>query len=455
MPLAWITALLLALPGDTRSWEDEVVYVVIIEKFSDGDPTNNIMRAAFLQDRDRYEGGFWGGDLKGVIERLDDLKELGITAILLYPVVQNDEKPVGKFLPTGYRPRDYEQVDRNFGDIETLRTLVDQAHERGLRVILDMPITLPGFEHPFLADPDRKDWFGEQTQYGVPRWKAENPEVADYLIGVCKRWKQRSGCDGFRLDSAHRQPVVFWKRFVSELKAAPPEGPFLLLPELTVNPRQIGAIIKKAGFDGAYDFSALRVRDVFGRDENVGQLAFLAREAHEFYPEPRALMAPIDNYEDTFVSFAKEPKAARTKLALTYILTLNRVPLLYAGDELGIAFHEVGGAFPADRPDSRFLQDVKALIALRLREPALRRGDFTQILARDAVEAFLRTSGEDQILVVLNGSARPREFAERLGDRRWRDLRLVDLPAGKVVKPAGVEEPIRVEGFSARIMRVQ
>ena len=198
--------------------------------------------------------------------------------------MQNDENPVGKFLPTGYRPKDYEHVDRNFGDAAVLRSLVDAAHDRGMRVILDMPINLPGFEHPFLADPAKKDWFGAPTGYGVPRWKAENPAVADYLIGVGKRWKERSGCDGFRIDSAPLQPVSFWKRFVSELKAAVPAGPFLIVAELPINPREIGRFVTEAGFDGAYDFSALKVREVFGKDANVGQLSFIAGEAKQFYP---------------------------------------------------------------------------------------------------------------------------------------------------------------------------
>ena len=130
MSIACLAALTLTLPGvDSRRWEDEVVYVVIIEKFCDGDPSNNFMRDRFIKDRARYEGGFWGGDLKGVIDKLDDLADLGVTAILLYPVVQNDENPVGKFLPTGYRPKDYEHVDRNFGDDATLRS----ARRRGPR----------------------------------------------------------------------------------------------------------------------------------------------------------------------------------------------------------------------------------------------------------------------------------------------------------------------------------
>ena len=114
--------------GDGRRWEDEIIYAVIIEKFFNGNPANDIMRGRFLEERDRYEGGYWGGDLEGVIAKLDDLTDLGITSLLLYPVMQNDENPVSKFLPTGYRPKDYEHVDKNFGDNATLRQLVDAAH---------------------------------------------------------------------------------------------------------------------------------------------------------------------------------------------------------------------------------------------------------------------------------------------------------------------------------------
>ena len=90
------------------------------------------------------------------------------------------------------------------------------------------------------------------------------------------------------------------------------------MPELTIIPKKIGEFVTAAGFDGAYDFSAMTVRDVFGKDEDVGKLSFIAREAKQFYPSPRTMMAPIDNYENAFASIAKEPKAKRTKLALTY-----------------------------------------------------------------------------------------------------------------------------------------
>ena len=107
------------------------------------------MLRRFGKDRSRYEGGFWGGDLEGVIQKLDYLTSLGVTTLLLYPVMDNDDGPFGKFLATGYRPKDYFRVDENFGDMATLRRLVERAHQRGLRVILDLPLGMPGVEHPF------------------------------------------------------------------------------------------------------------------------------------------------------------------------------------------------------------------------------------------------------------------------------------------------------------------
>jgi glycosidase len=455
MSVASFTVPPLPLPGGGRCWEDEIVYVVIIEKFFNGDPANDFMRQRFGKERERYQGGYWGGDLDGVIAKLDDLTDLGVTMLLLYPVMQNDENPVGRFLPTGYRPKDYEQVDKNFGTNATLRALVDAAHARNMRVILDMPLAMPGFEHAFLVDPAKRDWFGAPTEYGARRWRVEKPDVADYLIGVSKRWKERSNCDGFRLDSAHLQPVSFWKRFVSELKSAPPRKEFLLLPELTIIPRKIGEFVTEAGFDGAYDFSVMTIREVFGKDEDVGKLSFIARESKQFYPFPRTMMAPIDNYEDAFASIAKEPKKKRMKLALMYQLMLDRVPLLYAGNELGVASHEVGAAFPADRHESSFLKVVKSLIALRKHEPALRRGNFAEIFSRDAIYVFLRTFGDDRILVVLNGSDKPKTFAMAIGDRDWHSIQLDDLIGGGITKVGGSEAAIQVEAFGGRIMRVR
>jgi hypothetical protein len=96
-------------PG-RRGWEDEIVYVIAVSRFFDGDQANNVMLRRFGKDRSRYDGGFWGGDLEGIIRKLDYVASLGVTALLLYPVMDNDDSPFGKYLATAYRPKDYFRV---------------------------------------------------------------------------------------------------------------------------------------------------------------------------------------------------------------------------------------------------------------------------------------------------------------------------------------------------------
>ena len=155
-------------PRERRIWQDEIVYVVVIQKFFNGDRQNDVMLGRFGKDRSRFEGGFWGGDLEGVIQKLDYLTSLGVTTLLLYPVMDNDGGPFGKYLATGYRPRDYFRVDENFGNMATLRRLIEGAHQRGLRVILDLPLGMPGSEHPFQTDPQKQSWFGKVDPLRCP-----------------------------------------------------------------------------------------------------------------------------------------------------------------------------------------------------------------------------------------------------------------------------------------------
>ena len=249
----------------SRQWQDEVIYVVIVQKFCNGNPANDVMRQRFGGQRQRYEGGFWGGDLEGIIQKLDYLSSLGATALLLYPVMANDRGPFGKYLATGYRPRDYFHVDENFGDLAILKRLVDLAHQRRMRVILDLPLGIPGVEHPYYRDPGKRQWFGPLTRYGIRQWNAEKPEVASYLIEVSRFWKEQSGCDGFRLDSAQMHSPRFWQEYTRALRPPSAKEDFFLLAELPLPPRQIGEFLRGTGLPSAYDFSIGYARDVLER----------------------------------------------------------------------------------------------------------------------------------------------------------------------------------------------
>jgi alpha-amylase len=443
--------------SERRGWEDEIVYVVIVSKFFDGEASNNVMLRRYGKDRARYEGGFWGGDLQGAILKLDYLKSIGITALLLYPVMDNDDGPFGKYLATGYPPRDYFRVDENFGDLATLRRLVDEAHRRGLRVILDLPLGMPGVEHPYYADPARRAWFGAMTAYGVRQWDADVPAVAEYLIKVSRFWREQSGCDGFRLDSAPIHSTRFWKDYAHAVRGTSAPEDFVLLAEVPLHPEKIGRFVTETGLDGAYDFSFGIVRDVIGRDEPVGKLSFVFGEAHRYYPRPRRMIAQVDNYEDpTFLAASRAPKPARARLALALLLTCDRVPFLYSGDEAALDYRETGALF-TDREggDPETLAWTRRLCALRREHRALRRGRYVEVKLAPPLFGFFREDGPERLLVILNPSADRRSAILEMGEipRRERVLRerIGDRPAG-ANRGAG---PIEIGPFEARIFVVE
>jgi alpha-amylase len=438
----------------SRLWEDEIVYVVIVQKFFNGNPANDAMRQRFGRQRERYEGGFWGGDIEGIIQKLDYLADLGVTTLLLYPVMANDTRPMGKYLPTGYRPRDYFAVDENFGDVGTLKRLVDVAHERQMRVILDLPLAMGGFEHPYRRDGDKREWFGPMTRYGVTQWNAENPEVASYLVRVSQFWKEQTGCDGFRLDSAQLYSQRFWQDYVRQLDPSPQDD-FFLLAELPLHPREIGGFLNATGFDGAYDFSAMTAQEVFGKGDHAGKLSFVLRAGGEFYPTPERMCAQIDNYEDPdFLTVAREPRAERMKLAMAFLLTLNRIPLVYSGDEAALSYRDVGALFDLPAENAKFVEFTKMLIALRKREVALRRGGFIEVHVRESVYAFLRTHGDARLLVVLNNSAQPQTVSFPLESDAWQSVELVDLITNKRIKAKENAAPLELEPWEFYICRV-
>jgi alpha-amylase len=347
-------------------------------------------------------------------------------------------------------------VDENFSSIETLRRLVKSAHRRGLRVILDLPLGMPGVEHPFQSDPKKQSWSGKAAPYGVRQWDAENPQVADYLIGIARFWRDQSGWDGFRLDSAHLHSPRFWRRFAVALHGDPARDDFVLVAEVPLHPSKIGEFLDQAGFDGAYDFSFGIIRDVLGQAEPLAKLSFVLREGKRFYPHPGRMVAQIDNYEDpAFVTAARAPKRPRTHLALALLLTIDRIPFLYSGDEATSGYRAVGALFAGDQPSPVDLARVKKLIALRKRSNALRRGDFTEIATPEPVYAFVRSHGGEMVLVLLNASDERRDVSVGIGPgRAWRDLELHDLLTGREVKPKGSPEPLGIEPFGARILRV-
>ncbi len=405
---------------------DTVMYQVVVDRFS----------AASDEPPLRDPGGitgFFGGTLRGVLEKLDYIQALGATCIWLSPVF---ESPT----PHGYDPADYYQVAQRLGTNETLRQLIAEAHQRGMRVILDFVANHTSDQHPHFVDaranPQSQGatWysFGNWPPYGyrsyaqvgtMPELVTEAPEVQRYLIGAALHWLEHFGADGLRLDHVSGPTTAFWAAFQREIKQHFPQA--LTVGEISGPLLEIG--IYAGRIDAFMDFPLAGVmRRVFAqRSAPLAELMTYLEQRGPDMPPGMARATLLDNHDMHRFLWLADGKKDRLKLAALCQMTLEGMPIIYYGTEVGLS--QDGDAHLENayarapmiwdgRQDQALLLFYQQLIALRQAHPALRRGSYTPMVAeveggsaeaQAQVGAYLRSSGDDHVLVVLNNNEQP------------------------------------------------
>ncbi|HEY3357528.1 MAG TPA: alpha-amylase family glycosyl hydrolase [Polyangia bacterium] len=406
-------------PAAAAAPATDSIYFVLVDRFQNGDPAND----GTVDPRD--PGAWHGGDLRGVIDRLDYLQALGVKTIWLSPVFKSRAAPFhGHGAFHGYWTEDLTRLDPRFGTEAELRQLVAGLHRRGMRLVLDLVVNHVGYDAPLLrAHPD---WFhrrGTITRWddpeelvnhevhGLPDLAQEHPAVYAYLVGASRGWVDRVGVDGFRLDAVKHVPLDFWTRFNGELRAA--YRPFMLLGELYDGaPDVVDRVQRRGGFTHMFDFPmAFALRDVFCGGRPAGRLgAVLA--TRRLYASPDSLVTFLDNHDMPRVRSACRGDLGRVRQALTAQFALAGIPALTYGTEAGLE----GDAEPHNRGDMVFdaapARDLKAhvqrLLALRAAHPALAAGATRIVGLEDGLLTFVRVAGGEAALVGLNTAAEPR-----------------------------------------------
>jgi alpha-amylase len=427
------------------------------------------------------------GDLKGVTAKLGYLQELGVGAIWLTPIFASPSYH-------GYDVTDYYQVNPDFGSEGDLVELVNQAHRRNIRVLLDFVAPHTSDQHPFFKDAygnpasPYADWYrwkdplhltyesfaGVQT---MPTLNHDNPEVQDYLIGVAKYW-MKTGIDGYRCDYVLNVPHPFWKRLRSELKAVSPD--FLLLAEAWTTVQAIKPYFDDE-FDAAFDFPIYH--DIQGNQDRIGDSLLLGKLSPQLletnlnaepilFPAGAQRVEFLNNHDTNRVMSEARGDARRAMLAATLLLTLPGTPMVYYGEEIGMSgvkapapdydktrrdsmdwyAAETGPGMttwyrsgerqnqPIDRisvqeeqgQSSSLLEHYRALIALRNANLALRTGQRLALrLPSDSkVYAYLRWNAASVFLVVLNFGDQPELVSL--------DVSAASLPAGQYAAVDGL-----------------
>lgn len=331
--------------------KDAVFYQIFVERFANGDPTLDPPNVQPWGGAPEYFNSF-GGDLQGVLNKLDHLCELGITAIYFNPIF---EAPANH----KYDTIDYLRVDPHFGTNGLLKQLVQACHDRGIRVMLDAVFNHSGQAFPpFLdvmekgADSRYADWFhvrewplrvvkGIPTyetfafESTMPKLNTSNPEVRSYLLDVARYWIEEIGIDGWRLDVANEVDHSFWRDFRKVVKGANPEA--YILGEVWHDSIMF---LQGDQFDGVMNYPfANAVLDffVFGRHD-ARQFADRVNELLVRYPK-QAVEASFNHLgtHDTvrLLTLCKGDKRLM-RLAILFQFTSAGAPCVYYGDEIGL-----------------------------------------------------------------------------------------------------------------------
>lgn len=402
-----------AAPAAATDWTGESIYMVMTDRFRNGDRSNDA-------DSDLTRANWWhGGDLQGVIDQLPYIRDLGMTAIWLTPVVE--QMPGGYH---GYWTRDLYKVDPHLGDMTKLAELVRRAHDLGLKVVLDVVLNHVGQRSPWLTDGAHAGWFhpdcvmnfADQSSVercwlaGLPDFDTENLAVRAYLTEWSLWLIEQTGVDGFRVDAARHLSKDFLKAWTSAIKSKHPS--FWLLGEIYSSGYRYQSGFLDAGLDAVTDFQTYDVvRTGLSEPGNLAQLALppglAAADIGAGRDNARAIF--IDNHDVPRFGGSDAPTArtlSRLRQALAYLFTMPGTPVLYYGTEVALP----GGADPDDRRSMPWSEernetrdDVRRLATLRRAMDALRHGSFIELAARQQELAYARALGGEAMVVVFNG----------------------------------------------------
>lgn len=490
-----------ASPEVAKAWKRQVIYLVMTDRFFNGDSSNDAAGDPAATDRGDVDR-FHGGDLRGVRQKLDYLKDLGVTAVWVTPVYKQ-VPPInhGGNRSAGYHGYwadftfpDDQKMEPKLGADQDFTDLIAAAHGAEMKVVLDMVVNHAGYDAKLLAQ--RPQFFrpeGERDDErvwlsGLPDLAQEKPEVAAYLSEQSKGWVQRFPFDAIRMDTVKHVSMDYFKdSWFPAVRGARADlfvvGEALFDAEGD-NPRDLFPRYFEAGFDSVFNFPVRRgMVETFAKGRSTAILAERVKQTWDMGRE-RALMMTnlVDNHD--VPRFTNEPGpgvnedeiARRYHMALTALFTLPGIPQLYYGNEIGMygphdhegrrdmpewAFTEAGRLLPRnqrdpgdpklaiEKPDATF-RHVKKLIALRKAHAALSDGDYHELWRQNNpgeadVYAFLRVKDDDRMVVVFSNGTLPS------GDLSIPLPPAAGAPAGPLTDLLGGAAPAAVEGGNLKV----
>ncbi|HPB52212.1 MAG TPA: glycoside hydrolase family 13 protein [Saprospiraceae bacterium] len=439
----------------------DLIYLIMPDRFSNGDLSND--RIPGMKDQSLNRDTVFnrhGGDLQGIINHLDYFNQLGVTALWLNPVLEND---MPERTEHGYAITDHYRVDPRLGGNEAYTKLVEEAHRKGIKIIQDAIYNHIGLDHWSVTDPPSPDWLHHwehytQTTYkdqvlmdpyasiadrkrmsdgwfvpSMPDLNQNNPYVTNFLIQHAIWCVEQFGIDGWRIDTYAYNDLGFMNRCNAALIR---EYPSISLFGETwvhgvINQSYFAdnnyGIAYKSNLPGVTDFQLLwGINDVmnkpFGWTDGVNKL--YTTLANDFvYKDPYNNVIFLDNHDLSRAYSVYGEDLKKYKMALTWLLTCRGIPQLYYGNEVlmkGTTYPNDGyvrldfpGGWPGDSvnkftregrsADENEVWDLISRLAhYRRNSVALTTGRLTQFVPEDGVYVYFRHAGDERIMCVMN-----------------------------------------------------
>lgn len=415
--------------------KDAIWYQIFPERFADGDESNNPDGAKEWNEPITSSRDHYGGDLKGVIDHLDYIKELGANAIYFTPIFHSNSNHK-------YDTIDYMTVDPHFGDKMILKTLVEEAHERGIKVMLDVVFNHCGLYFDKFQDviehgenSPYKDWFhikdypvyeGNKNMNDtrdlnfdtfaftprMPKLNTENPGTKEYLLNIIRYWSDEAMIDGWRLDVANEVDHKFWRDFRTVVKEKNPDAYILGEVWHDANPWLMGD-----QFDGVMNYPLNDAIINYFANDSLDTLGFSRDVIKANFNYPRNVNENMYNLLDShdtprFLHLTGE-NIERLKLAFVFLMTQMGAPAVYYGDEIGMTGkHDPDCRRPMiwdeEKQDTDMLAFMKQLIQIRKSHDILRhKGElcFLQETAHPDVLLYKRYDEIESFYIIINRSS--------------------------------------------------
>jgi glycosidase len=483
----------------------DVIYLITPDRFADGDTTNNFIPGMLDGYNPDKLIGRHGGDIQGILNHLDYIEDLGVTAIWINPLVENNTD----ISYHGYALTDFYRIDPRFGTNDLYEKLVREAHQHGLKIILDHVSNHISINHPWIKDLPTADWLNGSVEHHVrtvhnkitaddphsdsvvkanttdgwfedymPDLNQRDPLLANYLIQNTLWWIESTGLDGIREDTYSYADPKFLADWANTILTEYPNfnivGEVWLNDPVYIAPYQRGSCLTKfnTNLPAVTDYGLFTpFMRVFGNDHaNVGVI-YECLTKDFLYADPQNLVTFLDNHDVTRIMSICKGDVQRFKMALTILLTMRGIPEIFYGTELGMTGEgdhgyiraNFPGGFPHDprnafTPAGRTPQEndiftfTQKLFRIRKRHPALQTGKLIHYTPKDNVYVYFRMLPEETTMVVVNNSATTQtvkltEFKQYIASAH----QLKNLLDGSTINATS---ELSVAGNSAKVLEV-